>query len=270
MTLSIGVRCPSPKSPSRAFGIVLAADTRYSYLDGTQYDQGEKVFSLGRYSGCAAAASNGNHVFRAVAALRRVFSPAMPATGEETRGAVLKVLGEVDADLAKRGEEPGYHLIIGSYAQDGAAVIVCVGDASQVDGQELYLEWGVSIGLREYSSAFDRALRAGVAKTLATGNELNTAGDQALAVALALHECVKADLHPGIGGGVQIALITPERGYQRLEVSLWNRATDVIEVLTPPLSRGPTSPTPGRHVPIDLIRLVHEVQRDEESPAGAE
>lgn len=270
MTLSVGVLCRSWEPPPSTFGITLASDTRYSYPNRRPYDHGEKVFKLGPYAGCAAAASNGTHVFRAVAALERVFHPQTPATAQQVTDEVSRALNGLDSDIVRGGENPGYALIIGTYTQEGEALLLCVGDDEQVDGQEQHADWGVAIGMRQYAGAFDEALRAGIAKTLATGNDLITAEEQALAVGMALRDCVEENRDPGIGGGVQVALITPERGYSQLDLAVWDRESDAIDVATPPLNRGPEHALPSKSVPLDLIRLAAQLKEHEASidPSG--
>jgi len=154
---------------------------------------------------------------------------------------------------------------VAAYSEE-ASVLVVVGDGEQVENQRA-AEWGIAIGDRRHQDDFEAILRHNVIRVAERGSPAVTPSQQATVVGISIYDVVANELSPTIGGGVQIALITPETGYQRQGLSMWRRCedgTDAFDVLTPPVSSDWRKTPAGRHIPIEAMRLASRLRHLED------
>jgi len=223
------------------------------------------VFRLGPMSGCAVSGSNSYDIFSAVRRLTKAFGDVIPESSEVARQTIEKALMAADREARTRsGNDPDYSVVVASYVQSGDVSLFCVGNESQVDGQSLP-DGVLVIGDRNLQPVFLERLRNVVENATAHGTPPQTPEQQASMVGFTIYDCIRDRLSPVVGGGVQLALITPERGYEQSAVTLWRQreGVDHFDVITPAVSADHTRGRPrGQHVPIDFIRLADRLRAE--------
>jgi hypothetical protein len=253
MTFAVGAFLPFPFFPEiPRRGIVLAADTRYSFRDTsgrqtrTPFDFGMKLAQLGPAAGCACA-GDALSAQNAMAELTSFFGTTdRPKSGNFPTQELSARLTVADERSRQDGVLKDYALIIGCLNDRDAPELICVGPTDQVQNQPS--SWGLVIGQRQHQAEFETALKQQVDRIIHSSSFSFEPDQWILPFVMALQTSfLDRPVNETIGGGLQVATITPDDGYGQRDIYFGSTGGDDIE-----WQRG------TRDVTFDWLQVPHD------------
>jgi hypothetical protein len=223
MTLAMAAFTPfrlwPTAAPFGANGIFFVADTRYSFSDGRKpFDSGMKLFSFTRDAGCVCATTNFELLKGAVEVAGDLFETDPIRHASYLPRRIRKRLGAYDYDQWRRGRQGTYMLAIGYIDERGSPHLMLHGyPKCSIANQP---SWGFLIGQTQLIPAVEGAIWRQINSPDHPPRTFDPEHWGAR-YCYAFYEAVIAhERHPSVGGGMQAAILTPDKGFLLRRVAM--------------------------------------------------
>jgi hypothetical protein len=236
VTLAVAVWCPYPfndESSVPKSGIVLGADTRYSFRDGRPpFDQGIKVIQLGRASACAFAGDT-----ETAAVVCTHLSDVFARAARDHGPGVLDE--EIDAALADAAAETrshrSYAMLLAFVTSEGYPRLMALGPGENAIHVSKH-GWGAMIG--DYAAgdadAFEEALKGEIMRPRTLSRPFAPTSWM-FPVGLAFDAFVRDRPRESVSNSLQLATVSFD-GFFQSDILAWHRETGDLEIKTPRVS----------------------------------
>jgi 20S proteasome alpha/beta subunit len=194
-------------------GIILLADTRYSWRNG-RFDRGTKIVRLGSHAGCVGAGGV-LEVRHAAAALKPFFAHEHLPNAGEAETFLVETLTAFNKSLYTNANAALYWL--GVAYVDARYKLHIFGWGPH--GTLAQRDWGFVFGQCQYTGDFEDVMRKRVETARERGSIGLTPDSALLEYSIGLHDLfMEREIEPSVGGGLQAAIITHDDGLLPREV----------------------------------------------------